>query len=219
MQKAEIAIYTSLVMFLVFQISTAFGLPPVFHLAPLLAISFFSLFSAYLQWRLWLVVSWGWTYLVSWLVEYLGVNYGLVFGFYEYGGMLGPKIFGVPLIIPHLWFVVVYISYITAGSRLGAALLAGLWDLAYEPLFVKIGLWSWEGGVVPLTNFFGWLATAAMISAIFKPTRATAVERQSYLVLLLAYLPSALKYGMFWSLLVAAIALVTALVLRHYGYK
>lgn len=204
-----------LYVFLIFQLSTAFGLPPAFHLAPLVAISLFSLLSAYLQWRLWVVAAWGWAYLVSWLVEYLGVNYGLVFGRYEYSAMLGPEAFGVPLVIPHLWFVVVYISYITAGSRLGAVMLAALWDLAYDPLFAKIGLWSWEGGVVPLTNFLGWLVTAAVISAAFKPTRVTAVERRSYLVFLMAYLPLALRYGVFWSLPVVAVALATAFMLRR----
>ncbi len=143
---ASVVFSTSLVSFLVLQTYAAFGLPAALHPTPLLAISLFTLLSAYLQWGRWLVVAWGWTYLASWFMEYLGVNYGVVFGHYEYSHLLGPKLFGVPLLIPHLWFVVVYTSYLTAGSRLGAAVLAALWDLAYDPLFALIGLWRWEGG-------------------------------------------------------------------------
>ena len=32
-------------------------------------------------------------------VEFLGVNYGLLFGEYLYGRNLGPKLFGVPFLI------------------------------------------------------------------------------------------------------------------------
>ena len=55
------------------------------------------------------------------LVEFLGVNYGLLFGEYSYGKNLGPKLFGVPFLIGMNWVILTTISgsisnYITKGK-------------------------------------------------------------------------------------------------------
>jgi putative membrane protein len=38
-------------------------------------------------------------FLIGMITESLGVNYGLIFGNYEYGNNLGFKLFGVPFLI------------------------------------------------------------------------------------------------------------------------
>lgn len=43
-------------------------------------------------------------------VEFLGVNYGLLFGEYSYGSNLGPKVFGVPFLIGMNWVILTTIS-------------------------------------------------------------------------------------------------------------
>ena len=49
------------------------------------------------QWKFaWVFVV---TYLVGFFVEVLGVNTGFPFGEYEYGSVLGPKVFETPLMI------------------------------------------------------------------------------------------------------------------------
>ena len=42
---------------------------------------------------------------MSFICEIIGVNYGILFGSYEYGNNLAPLIFGVPLVIGLNWFV------------------------------------------------------------------------------------------------------------------
>ena len=43
-------------------------------------------------------------------VEFLGVNYGLIFGNYEYGQNMGPKFLGVPFLIGINWIIITLIS-------------------------------------------------------------------------------------------------------------
>ena len=42
-------------------------------------------------------------FFIGFFTEYLGVNYGLLFGTYSYGNNLGIKIWGVPLMICVNW--------------------------------------------------------------------------------------------------------------------
>src|SRR5689334_22296373 len=44
------------------------------------------------------------------ITEITGANTGLLFGRYEYGNVLGIKIFGVPLLIGVNWFIAVFCS-------------------------------------------------------------------------------------------------------------
>lgn len=95
--------------------------------------------------------------------EYLGDNYGLIFGSYHYTGALGPRIAGVPILIVFVWGTVVYSAFAIVdwlarrddrrargwGFRIGYALLVGLatglvtaaWDLMADPLSVS-GVWQ-----------------------------------------------------------------------------
>ena len=61
-------------------------------------------------------------------VEFLGVNYGLLFGEYSYGKNLGPKLFEVPILIGMNWVILTVISgsisnYISKGSKILSILL------------------------------------------------------------------------------------------------
>ena len=49
------------------------------------------------------------------ITESLGVNYGLIFGNYEYGNNLGFKFFGVPFLIGINWIILTAISANTAS--------------------------------------------------------------------------------------------------------
>ena len=46
--------------------------------------------------------------------EWLGVQYGLIFGNYQYGQILGPKIKGVPWLIGANWVIVVFCTGMVA---------------------------------------------------------------------------------------------------------
>ena len=49
-------------------------------------------------------------FVIGFLTEFLGVNFGLIFGSYSYGDNLGLKIAGVPLIICLNWAVLTIIT-------------------------------------------------------------------------------------------------------------
>lgn len=98
--------------------------------------------------------------------ETVGVHTGLPFGHYSYTGNLGPRLAGVPLLVPLAWTMLAYpclvlgrqLSATTghgsattsppgAAQRLvtvasGAICLAG-WDLFLDPQMVAAGNWAW----------------------------------------------------------------------------
>ena len=128
------------------------------------------------------------TLVISFVMEYLGVKTGRIFGAYHYTDVLNPKLAGtVPVVIPLAYFMVLYPSrmmadLLTWGKATGVtkgvawslftALLAALtmtaWDLSMDPVMVhEVRAWVWEGGGpyfgIPLRNFFGWFLTTFII--------------------------------------------------------
>ncbi|MFI5838465.1 carotenoid biosynthesis protein [Catenuloplanes sp. NPDC051500] len=114
------------------------------------------------------------------LVEATGVHTGFPFGGYDYSGQLGPKVLGVPVIIPLAWAWMAWPAWLSAGrvvaSPLARVLLAGAglaaWDLFLDPQMVDAGHWSWDSpepslpGVpgIPVTNYLGWLLVAIVMA-------------------------------------------------------
>lgn len=134
------------------------------------------------------------TAVVSFLLEALGVATGWVYGPYHYTEKLGPRLLGVPFLIPLAWFLMAYPSYLFAealiprlsGLRrvLWVAATGGLimtsWDLVMDPLMVAGGHWVWgvDGAYfgIPLQNFWGWWLTiflAFFIYLLFTPSHPT----------------------------------------------
>jgi putative membrane protein len=115
--------------------------------------------------------------LATLVVEVLGVATGFPFGAYEYDPeRLGISVLGVPLLIPFAWFMMLYPSWLISRdlfkSRylaiLSGALLMSTWDLYLDPQMVNEGYWVWfvDGLAtkdIPLTNFFGWFLSTAVI--------------------------------------------------------
>ena len=116
------------------------------------------------------------------LVEIVGVHTGIPFGRYVYGSALGPRAYGVPLVVPLAWTWQAWPAWLAAGAltrsrparvAFGAVGLAG-WDLFLDPQMVREGYWHWAQprpalpGVpgVPLTNYLGWCAVAAGMMAL-----------------------------------------------------
>ena len=114
-------------------------------------------------------------------VEAVGVATGFPFGAYDYSGRLGPKLLGVPLIIPLAWTWMAWPAWLAAlrltRSRSARIALAacGLaaWDLFLDPQMVAEGYWTWRDpapalpGVpgVPIGNYLGWLGFAVALMA------------------------------------------------------
>ncbi|WP_163553936.1 bisanhydrobacterioruberin hydratase CruF [Candidatus Frankia alpina] len=144
------------------------------------------------------------------VVEVLGVHTGIPFGRYAYGGALGPRLLGVPIVVPLTWAMMTYPSYVLVrrhrrapvrAAVLGSLVLAA-WDLFLDPQMVTAGHWRWLGGgpalnAIPLTNLLGWLLvgtvmTAALLALPDPADRARRDERIPLTLLAWSYLSSVL---------------------------
>ena len=128
----------------------------------------------------------------TWLLEYIGSHYGMLFGKYSYTSQLFPQVYDVPLLIPMAWVMMLFSAWgmtefilTPYQARLGKTLpilypiISGLvftvWDLYLDPLMVSQGFWLWEqpGAYygIPWQNFLGWWLIAMLLTAVLKPTR------------------------------------------------
>jgi putative membrane protein len=114
-------------------------------------------------------------------VEAIGVATGFPFGTYDYSGELGPKLLGVPLIIPLAWTWMAWPAWLAAirlsGRKAVPIAVAGFglaaWDVFLDPQMVAEGYWRWDDptpalpGVsgVPIGNYLGWLGFALLLMA------------------------------------------------------
>ena len=117
-------------------------------------------------------------FFIGMLAEVLGVNYGLIFGKYDYGNNLGFKLFGVPFLIGINWIMLTIISGSIASLLFknknifltitcGALLMLAM-DFVMEPIAPKLDLWQFENLVVPLSNYFGWFIIGLVTQTIYK---------------------------------------------------
>lgn len=130
--------------------------------------------SSYLNWGVatatkYLVLTW----VVSYVVEYIGVSTGYPFGNYSYTSGLSPLIGPVPLFIPFLWCALGYYCLQAGGiSIVAPAALMAVLDISFDPIFSST-LWQWKTTAgpsyfgVPVLNFFGWFVTAVIIFTFF----------------------------------------------------
>ena len=153
--------------------------------------------------------------------ESLSIRTGFPFGPYYYTEVFGPKVIGVPYIIPLAWYVIVYLSYVlanlmierhpvasvTAGrsvmlSLIGAAIVTA-YDLALDPFMVrKIGAWV----MINPGNYFGeqfrgfagWMLVAFTISFLFRVTQHRWVPSEPKRISVLAAAYPLLAYSGWW---------------------
>lgn len=132
------------------------------------------------------------TFLVGYTVEVIGVNTGLLFGNYQYGSVLGPKVLNVPLLIGVNWFIIIFcagtslhlllskaikkvanetkkpskmlkaLSLVTDGATLAVA-----FDWLMEPVAIKLQFWSWQNGDIPLFNYSCWFIISLLLLLLF----------------------------------------------------
>jgi len=107
-------------------------------------------------------------------VEAVGVTTGILFGEYSYGDTLGPQVFHTPLMIGVNWLLLVYCSlsitdrYIDTPyfRAVTAAALMVVYDFALEPAAIRLDMWSWAGGAVPLQNYLAWFIIAFLLNSL-----------------------------------------------------
>ena len=112
--------------------------------------------------------------LTGYLIEVLGVATGEIFGSYQYGKALGFQFLDTPLLIGVNWMMLSYCAFVIMQQTrlfvplkviLSAALLV-IYDVVLEPVAIKLDMWSWGGGSIPVQNYQAWF----VISLIFVTT-------------------------------------------------
>ncbi|MEU4334114.1 carotenoid biosynthesis protein [Micromonospora lupini] len=137
-------------------------------------------------------------------IEAIGVATGVPFGSYDYSGELGPKLAGVPLIIPLAWTWMAWPAWLaavrltasstpagsgtTAGRWVGRIALAAVglaaWDLFLDPQMVAEGYWVWRDATpalpglagIPVSNYLGWLLFAVLLMSALRPLAGPSAE-------------------------------------------
>jgi uncharacterized membrane protein len=160
------------------------------------------------------------------LVEAVGVATGFPFGTYDYSGQLGPKLLGVPLIIPLAWTWMAWPAWLAAvrltERRVLRIVLAAVglaaWDLFLDPQMVAEGYWTWRDATpalpgvpgIPIGNYLGWLGFALVLMAVLSAllgssTQDPGDDRPIMALWLWTYASSVLAHAVFLDLPASAV--------------
>lgn len=138
-------------------------------------------------------------FISAFVVEAVGVNTGVLFGNYEYGEALGPKLFGTPIVIGVNWLMLIIsaggVAYkiadtVFSQAILGAALMVGL-DFLIEPVAMKVDFWDWANHEIPLQNYVMWFFVAFVLflaAKLFDFKKSNAIAFNFYAIQLLFFL-------------------------------
>lgn len=146
----------------------------------------------------WLVF--GLFFITGMFAEWLGANYSLLFGSYDYGANLGPKFDGVPFFIGINWALLTFITAqivskflknIWFKAFLGAGLMVFL-DFLMEQSAPAFDFWSF-GDEVPLENYLTWYLLAFLFHLVFQKTKISG----NYIFSLHLFLVQAVFFGYF----------------------
>ena len=109
------------------------------------------------------------------IAEMTGVNTGLIFGSYSYSdSVLGPRLFGTPLIIGFNWYILIYCTFVLVNKFkmpvivriLTGGVVMVLFDILLEPVAVRLNMWNWTAGEVPAQNYVAWFVLSCAFLGI-----------------------------------------------------
>lgn len=123
-----------------------------------------------------LVVAFMVVFATSLIIEILGVNTGALFGNYEYGSALGPKILHTPILIGLNWLILIYCSAAIVNHHftrksiriIAGSLLMVVYDLILEYVAPVMDLWSWDTPYPGIRNFVMWFVVAMVLHLLFQ---------------------------------------------------
>lgn len=115
----------------------------------------------------------------TFLLEWIGIATGVIFGSYRYEDTLQPQVFMVPVAIGFAWLTVLLGAQTLARLVLGRfrfwislllPVVGGFFmvgfDFLLEPAAQQLGYWSWSGGAVPVRNYLVWFFAGVIILTI-----------------------------------------------------
>jgi bisanhydrobacterioruberin hydratase len=112
-------------------------------------------------------------YLLSFIVEYLGVKTGRLFGSYQYGNGLGIKLGETPLLIGINWVMLTYCSstiaqkltkYVIIQIFIASFMMIG-YDLIMETVAPFMDMWLFKDQKVPFQNYLVWFLLAFVLNS------------------------------------------------------
>ncbi len=149
------------------------------------------------------------------VIENIGVMTGFPYGHYYFAGLMGPKLFNVPILLGCAYIGMAYVSFMLARLILGRVdaapagahvlalpLVAGFilvaWDLAQDPVWATVlHGWVWRNGGpwfgVPVSNYLGWYLNVFLIYLFFtiylsrRPIRQVPLDDRSWSFAVLFY--------------------------------
>jgi len=134
------------------------------------------LFLFHKKWNTGFIISSLFVFLGGFFIEAIGVSSGFIFGEYQYGETLGPKIIQTPVLIGLNWWMLIYIFWQIVQKAvsdtaiqliLGATLMTG-YDIFLEPIAMATNMWNWSGNIVPIQNYLAWFIISFIFFSIFK---------------------------------------------------
>lgn len=139
------------------------------------------------------------TMLCIFLIQYIGINTGDIFGLYWFNDTLATQVAGIPLIMILYWTMLILSAYGSLSriieNRYIRAFLSSLilvfLDFLIEPVAMKLNYWSWENDLVPIQNYISWFFLCFVFSiflAIFKIHGRSVVFQFYLLIQFLFYL-------------------------------
>jgi len=133
--------------------------------------------------------------LFGFVVELIGVNTQVLFGFYKYGNSLGPKIWNTPLVIGFNWLVLVYcISALGKPIRdswyfpvVGAFVMV-IFDWLMEPIAIATDMWYWSFDSIPHKNYIDWFLISGFLFLMIRILKVEINNRIAGVVLLMQFI-------------------------------
>ncbi len=130
--------------------------------------------------------------LSGFFIEILGVQTGIIFGEYTYGKGLGWKLWDTPLIIGLNWLLLVYTTAtftqkIKTRNIIRIALGAGMmliYDVVMEQVALRMDMWTWKDGIIPIENYMAWFVIASLFHALIQFTGIKVRNKLSETVLI-----------------------------------
>lgn len=131
-----------------------------------------AIFSHHKEWNKKTILVLVGIFVLSIIIEIIGVATGKLFGMYEYGKGLGIKIADVPIVIGLNWVFLVYasnsiISKYTSKNIpviVGAASLMVLYDILLEKVAPLMDMWLFFKNDAPVSNYVAWFLMALLFN-------------------------------------------------------
>lgn len=115
-------------------------------------------------------------FVLTFVVEAVGVNSGKIFGAYTYGQSLGPTLFDTPIVIGWNWLMLLYCATIISSKftrnsyfiSFLVAVLMVVYDFFLERPAGYLDMWNWDNGYVPMQNFLAWFGISWVLAGILQ---------------------------------------------------